>query len=91
MTRKQLFTGLATLVLALGLAITPASAKKGCAPGKSGTAGCKNEIQACQAKCTTGTKKEIKKCKRQCKGSVVKACKADPTVCTGSASAAFLD
>lgn len=91
MTRKHLITGLATFVLAIGLAVTPASAKKGCAPGKAGTKGCKNEIQACQAKCTSGTKKDQRKCKVACKRDTVRACKADTTVCTASASGAFID
>ncbi len=91
MIYEKLLLGAAAAVLAAGL-VNPAMAVKGCAPGKTGSKGCKNEIQACIASdCAELTRRAKAKCKRECKRDVKRQCKESAGAFCASPSGAFLD
>jgi len=96
MIGKKMLAMLGIAVLGASLAASPAHAVKGCAFGKKGVKGCKNELQGCIAlngckdKTKFPKKKDRKTCAKTCKTTLKTACSTAPTVCTSSASGAFL-
>jgi hypothetical protein len=86
MSSRKLFVAFGAVILATGLAASPAGAKK-CGPGL-----CSRPIRACiKSQCKRLHGKQRAQCRKACRTSTIEACKTDMSICTGgSPSGAFV-
>jgi len=85
MTGKKLLALVAVGGLGMGLAATPATAKKKCKKL------CRDDIAACKAANCAPLTKGRRKCNRTCKRDAIELCRSRPDTTTCSPSGAFLD
>jgi hypothetical protein len=82
MSGRKLLATFGAVILATGLAASPAGATKSsrkCGPGL-----CTRPIHACiHDQCKRLRGKERSRCRKACKSSIIEACKIDMSICTG--------